>query len=38
MKLVLASSNHGKLQELRELLEGHGIELLAQSDLGVEDA
>ena len=38
MKLVLASSNHGKLQELRELLEGHGIELLAQSELGVEDA
>jgi len=38
MKLVLASSNHGKLQELRELLDGHGIELLAQSDLGVEDA
>ena len=38
MKLVLASSNHGKLQELRELLEGQGIELLAQSDLGVEDA
>ena len=38
MKLVLASSNRGKLQELRELLDGHGIELLAQSDLGVEDA
>ena len=38
MELVLASSNHGKLQELRELLEGHGIELLAQSELGVEDA
>lgn len=38
MKLVLASSNQGKLQELRELLAGNGIELLAQSDLGVEDA
>ena len=38
MKLVLASSNHGKLQELRELLAGNGIELLAQSDLGVQDA
>ena len=38
MKLVLASSNRGKLQELRELLDGRGIELLAQSDLGVEDA
>lgn len=38
MKLVLASSNQGKLQELRELLAGNGIELIAQSDLGVEDA
>jgi len=38
MKLVLASSNQGKLQELRELLAGNGTELLAQSDLGVEDA
>ena len=38
MKLVLASSNHGKLEELRSLLSGNGIELIAQSDLGVEDA
>lgn len=38
MKLVLASSNHGKLEELRELLADTGIELVAQSDLGVEDA
>ncbi|MET0814768.1 MAG: RdgB/HAM1 family non-canonical purine NTP pyrophosphatase [Pseudoxanthomonas sp.] len=38
MKLVLASSNQGKLQELGELLSGDGIELVAQSDLGVEDA
>ncbi|WP_411833990.1 RdgB/HAM1 family non-canonical purine NTP pyrophosphatase [Pseudoxanthomonas mexicana] len=38
MKLVLASSNHGKLEELRGLLAGGGIELLAQSDLGVDDA
>jgi hypothetical protein len=38
MKLVLASSNHGKLEELRGLLSGEGIELIAQSDLGVEDA
>lgn len=38
MKLVLASSNRGKLEELRHLLGGSGIELLAQSDLGVEDA
>ena len=38
MKLVLASSNHGKLEELRGLLSGTGIELIAQSGLGVEDA
>ena len=38
MKLVLASSNQGKLEELRGLLADTGIELVAQSDLGVEDA
>ncbi|RDZ29593.1 RdgB/HAM1 family non-canonical purine NTP pyrophosphatase [Lysobacter silvisoli] len=38
MKLVLASSNPGKLTELRELLADTGIELIAQSDLGVDDA
>ena len=38
MKLVLASSNAGKLEELRGLLADTGIELVAQSDLGVEDA
>ena len=38
MKLVLASSNHGKLEELRGLLADAGIDLVAQSDLGVEDA
>lgn len=38
MKLVLASSNHGKLEELRGLLADTGIALVAQSDLGVEDA
>jgi XTP/dITP diphosphohydrolase len=38
MKLVLASSNAGKLEELRDLLADTGIELVAQSDLGVEDA
>jgi XTP/dITP diphosphohydrolase len=38
MKLVLASSNQGKLEELRGLLADTAIELLAQSDLGVEDA
>lgn len=38
MRLVLASSNQGKLEELRSLLADNGIELIAQSDLGVEDA
>jgi XTP/dITP diphosphohydrolase len=38
VKLVLASSNHGKLEELRSLLADNGIELIAQSELGVEDA
>ena len=38
MKLVLASSNAGKLEELRELLADTGIELIAQSELGVDDA
>jgi XTP/dITP diphosphohydrolase len=38
VKLVLASSNQGKLEELRSLLSGNGIELIAQSDMGVEDA
>ena len=38
MKLVLASSNPGKLEELRDLLSGNGIELIAQSELGVDDA
>jgi XTP/dITP diphosphohydrolase len=37
VKLVLASSNAGKLAELRELL-GDGFELHAQSEFGVDDA
>lgn len=37
MKLVLASSNAGKLAELRDLL-GDGFELHAQSEFGVGDA
>ena len=37
MRLVLASSNAGKLAELRDLLGDTGIELVAQTDLGVED-
>ncbi len=38
MKLVLASSNAGKLGELREVLGGSGIDLHAQSEFGVTDA
>ncbi|MCQ7044056.1 non-canonical purine NTP pyrophosphatase, partial [Escherichia coli] len=38
MKLVLASSNPGKLEELRQLLADAGVELVAQSELGVGDA
>ena len=37
-RIVLASSNAGKLAELRELLGDLGIELIAQSDLGIDDA
>lgn len=36
--LVLASSNTGKLAELRELLAPCGIELIGQSALGICDA
>ena len=38
LRLVLASSNRGKLDELRELLIPSGYELIAQSELGVDDA
>jgi XTP/dITP diphosphohydrolase len=38
MRLVLASSNRGKLDELRELLASADFQLVAQSDLGVDDA
>ncbi len=37
MKLVLASGNHGKLAEMRDLLAGSGIELVAQADLDIDD-
>lgn len=36
-RLVLASGNAGKLAELRALLAGTGVELVAQSQLGVEE-
>lgn len=38
MKLVLASGNAGKLIEMREILAGGGLELVAQSALGIADA
>jgi XTP/dITP diphosphohydrolase len=38
MKLVLASSNRGKLAEIRDVLADAGIELIAQSELGIGDA
>jgi XTP/dITP diphosphohydrolase len=35
-RVVLASGNPGKLREFADLLEGRGLELSAQSDLGIE--
>jgi XTP/dITP diphosphohydrolase len=37
-KIVMASGNAGKLREIARLLDGLGIEVLAQSELGVADA
>jgi len=37
-RLVLASSNEGKLREFRRLLEPLGIEVIAQAALGIPDA
>ncbi len=37
-RLVLASGNAGKLREFRRLLSPLGIEVIAQADLGIEDA
>ncbi len=38
MKLVLASNNAGKLSELQSMLAPLGVELVAQSTLGVPEA
>jgi XTP/dITP diphosphohydrolase len=38
MKIVLASSNRGKLSELRAMLAPLGLELIAQGDLGIGEA
>jgi XTP/dITP diphosphohydrolase len=37
-RLVLASSNPGKLREFRQMLAPLGIEVVPQSDLGIADA
>jgi len=37
-KIVMASGNAGKLAEIRRLLEGLAVEVIAQSELGVSDA
>lgn len=37
-KVVLASSNAGKIKELQRLLEGLGVAVVAQSEYGVSDA
>jgi len=37
-KIVMASGNAGKIAEIRRLLDGLGVEVVAQSELGVSDA
>jgi XTP/dITP diphosphohydrolase len=37
-RLILASSNQGKLREMRRLLSPLGIEVVPQAELGIEDA
>lgn len=37
-RVVLASGNPGKLAELRDMLAGSGIQLVAQTELGIADA
>ena len=37
-RLVLASSNSGKLREFRQMLAPLGMEIVPQSELGIEDA
>jgi XTP/dITP diphosphohydrolase len=37
-KIVMASGNAGKLAEIRRLLDGLAVEVIAQSALGVSDA
>lgn len=37
-KILMASGNAGKIREIARLLQGLGIEVIAQSEFGVEDA
>lgn len=37
-KVVMATSNPGKIREIARLLDGLGIEIVAQSEFGVPDA
>ena len=37
-KIVLASGNAGKLAEIRQILAGMGMQIVAQGDLGIADA
>lgn len=34
-RVVLATGNPGKLREMRAILDGHGLEVVAQADLGI---
>jgi XTP/dITP diphosphohydrolase len=36
-KVVIATHNPGKLKEMRELLEPHGIETISAADLGLDE-
>ena len=36
MKLVLASKNPGTLREMREILQGLGIEVISETEAGVD--
>ena len=37
-KIVMASSNAGKIAEIARLLDGLAIDVISQSELGVSDA
>lgn len=34
-RVVLATGNPGKLREMRAILDGHGLDVIAQADLGI---